>query len=1771
MVDVTSASRISTHYYKVAHLLLVTYAVYTAKEPTVDQFLLELELQIRNEHPKILITYYNKSLYYFRFDHLRQDSDNLNSEGGQTPSMNGDDHNLQLHLLYPQLSLKHENSVPADQLANPSRVIKNSAGKRDVNSKDELPDGHLAFASLSFLKAVKKTLVYNLSASGEMLLFGNYVVARVSGTSAQYAIVQIDPVLLANGDLIVSLSQRNTLALFDLSILNLDHVFRELASCFVIYVVPSGLRCHLYDTTSMQQSFTYMPPKSSSNLLRLLKLCTGVELKEQLQILWVKLIPNLQHLNNQTSKISRFVHGVDNKKYILWPWELCLLQFGSVEQNPIPKIAANSVDPLSLISDYILYSIQNFSNDFSQRATITSNTLYAPGTNGVATHQPFSVPSGFSTAMSTGDNDIKIEDPNMSIAEVNPEIPNIFDIDHSEDLFGNPSVLDDPSIDNLNLKSMEVKKEDESGDDSDLFGDSPELDTKSIDHPNMEAEALELKPHDVSDIVVDTPESVQKEAVEDFEILQNFEEDQLIFKGEFQQTPEKPGFINIPRDQMISAPINTTPMSYDDPGAPPPIMPTPLIPQSAAGMPGGPNSQSSTRPHTTPKVPSNSFPQSGRPLNPFAPKENKEQLQAEGKLSNVFSPIHFNPMIRSNIDTKYGKGGKFYVAREASAGPEESKFRIRETSVSLYENNRDSSVPREFPGENALFGDPNVSFKEASSHSSQGEIKNEKDKVMETEKDDDEEEDDEDKEEDDEESDVDEELNLNDLKSSPLKLNTHSGDIFQISSSNLNVPENQRGPSGSSNLQTSQANILLSPGPNVIKSSMTSKVDSPFGLGMGSIDATMTAFSPPIVNDLKQDLLQQMINRSDDINMQMNTNGNKELETAESANTPLSTSSSNNGISESSNCLPLILRNINVFSIPNSFMLKKIPGAWGSVQISTGFNMDVDEDEDDFDSSEGPLSVKLKNLDECLKWLTPNLVFDLGLENFEKRLQLKLPDFFSDEVINDVTDGEISTEVKNIFLSAFPLSYRVKLSEFLEDADDLSKVVSDTQIEIDNQLSFLDDITNDDILNSEDSSRKLKSVHWDSIYPEVRENQQNFHTYTELVLSVEDNRLEKKNDEDSVFALNEVKAKVFKNGESIVNLNFVGVKFWDYFNFNPINGPKKFQVLLISENDTRRQSESLFDVNNLNFLDLLKNNYKEGHFGSIKKLNLLTSDTRPDLEGISNGVMLIEKDDGPYRDYYRKINKKLKSLAELIKLDLINKTNRFEFDRPLLLLFVNFDSSINSILQISKICRNFKLFLNDHQLSLVKTFTHIIPWNHIIKQSDSRRRLRYLSTSKLSKLSMHLYNKCPNNDNHDSRVLLTSKDNTIKLYTNLVKEPPTTLHFKFLNKINKEGYSSTFHDDIFLHVAYERSVDKNWISAAWSDPLGVVTHTKSWFCPTTAKANSGDAHELGSLINEIWDISNNLFKKLNEDAVQRACGSGAKNFLVLTRISSIIPDDELVFWKRLTTKHKDISLLVLSANRLPKYLFSSKLPYVVPMDAGGSKTGAKGTFDDQATPNNLLQNAGHGRTSMSSAMSGADFFKSINGLSNAMSPSPSGAGMNVSSPMNNNAFNLHSPQQFLNVPSNFFSPLDAGVGGGNNVVNEADYVLKDPSLEILGVVPKIPLPSFNSPTRLGMRIGYLIREAKVEDTSSEVKYIVFEVTLLSCSSYWNLDAIMKILLNQYKKLIVLNEVMGTCQREPKDSSKESSASELRGLVPWHINAVVKTLDYLVHVNVDEQT
>lgn len=1604
-----AAPSLATHFYKLAHIHLVQYAVYGPPPQTAttssDQLLLELELRIRSDHPRSLVTYYNKNLYEFHFVHAELRSLDL-----------GKEYHLEQKCL--------EKASP-EQLLAPLKASGNGA-----NEAGEF----LAGAGTALLKAIKKLVLYSLSSSGKLRLFGNYAVAS-EGAGANH-VIHMDPIMFPNGDLLLLAFNRDVLVLYDTDILKVDRdslaagTATESLANFAIYLIPSGIRCHLYDTINVWESFTYIPPRNSENLVHLLGLCTGTNIECTENTLWVKLIPNLQHLNNQTSKIARFIHLVDNRKYILWPWSFCVLQFGHTEMITEGNSALELVDPLSLISDFMDFSI--------------TSSLQQPS----STQPPFSVPSVESTGASTGPtngHEITRTDP-LEMGDIPSLDVNLFEAtgDLQNDFFLNQNEIKLSAEEPLG----EVAEKSEDAEMDDLFGDFSDEEKDTVNEPSEAPQNGDMKIENgptetiealyTDDMALD-PEHPKTEEVEPSS-MPSQEEIPPKSTGSRPKRPETATYIDIPKDQMTVPALRkygSPPSSYNDPGAPLPIVPTPLIPQSA-GYPS--NSTMGAVPSSTPAI---------------------EVDQNESRL--VFSPLLFNPIIRSNIDTKYGKGGKFYVDKEQLLGPDDGTKKTRATSVTGFaypygSQKYDSESAQDDPVKKARLGlgltdadytyESEVVFDDTS-------VKSDADS------------------QEDEESDEDEELLGPEMApKSPLRLNVLdpyvSGDV-------------SRG--------TGMLSLPAGPGMTA-KLGLVARFDSPLGL-------------PALVQETSQMVSPSLVPKED---------SNEESDKKENdsmAGTPGSGTGSR-AITESSNCLPLILRGINVSSIPSVYLLNNVSG----VVPFTAAPADFNTDDDDFDTSRnGQLAVKTAHLETLLRWLSPALVFDLGWEAGAS-LMPKVP-FLEDE---DAENPPLLLE--KMLSEAFPRSYRVLLGELTAETTPSEASKDD----MDGQLNFLDDIINDDLLNPASQRKRLQALAWDALCVPDNAADDDYTLYRRILESIQASY----GAEETVFTLNSPKARVFKHEEA-VNIDSVGLRFWQYLNFRPVAGPKHFQMVVALE----PSPGTLLADHNRPFVDALVASYRENNLGSISPLA---------LEDDPEGLLLVDRPSAA-PDAYTQIGKRLGALVDMIKRDLLSKTGGFEFGRPLLLLFVSFDDALNAPIQIAQVCRRFRAALDAHQLPLVEFFAHVVPWKQVFKQHGDQRLLRYLSSHRLCQLATSLYNRCP-----------SGREQPSCLYTQLVKEPPTHIPFKFSSfKENADGA-----DDIFLHMAYERLVDKAWVAAAWLDPAGVVTHTRAWYAGFGAKS------DIGSICDDMWEASSELFKHLTSDTVKKTAGIGGRKYLVLTRVSSVIPDDELVHWKRLSVKHKDVSLVVLLVNRAPTTLFDGDAPPPTDPPSALDPAMVAPTIASTGTP--------------SAPGSAPDFFKGFANFDPSTVLSPAGA--NSTSP-STNGLAFHSPQQFLNVPGSFLSPQDfmasaaqGSSGGGSEKSRDPDMVLYDRAAELYGVVPRTPLPSFNSPTRMGMKVGYLLKKGPT--LGQQCQYWAYEVTLLSCLNQWQLDTVMRLLLGHYKKLVVLADVLGV--GVPKTVQKETEMDENgqappqngpTGMVPWHVRAVGKTLDYLVHIAVEE--
>ena len=119
------------------------------------------------------------------------------------------------------------------------------------------------------------------------------------------------------------------------------------------------------------------------------------------------------------------------------------------------------------------------------------------------------------------------------------------------------------------------------------------------------------------------------------------------------------------------------------------------------------------------------------------------------------------------------------------------------------------------------------------------------------------------------------------------------------------------------------------------------------------------------------------------------------------------------------------------------------------------------------------------------------------------------------------------------------------------------------------------------------------------------------------------------------------------------------------------------------------------------------------------------------------------------------------------------------------------------------------------------------------------------------------------------------------------------------------------HQNPLLHLCYERSVDKRWCVASWVDQSGKLNFTKSWcICEGVLGSESFE-----QIADEMMSITIDYVKSLS-----------SKTYVILTRLSNIIPDDELAEWKRLSMKNNDVLLVVMTAELESSTMIMSNNP-----------------------------------------------------------------------------------------------------------------------------------------------------------------------------------------------------------------------------------------------------
>ncbi|KAL3234861.1 Mediator of RNA polymerase II transcription subunit 13 [Nakaseomyces bracarensis] len=297
-------------------------------------------------------------------------------------------------------------------------------------------------------------------------------------------------------------------------------------------------------------------------------------------------------------------------------------------------------------------------------------------------------------------------------------------------------------------------------------------------------------------------------------------------------------------------------------------------------------------------------------------------------------------------------------------------------------------------------------------------------------------------------------------------------------------------------------------------------------------------------------------------------------------------------------------------------------------------------------------------------------------------------------------------------------------------------------------------------------------------------------------------------------------------------------QFTKYLNLKPLRGIKNFKFLLLTDS---------FREDCIQFISSLSQTYINHEFGFCEHLQLTNEDTK--------GLIYLT-------DFEE--NKLLLLAAQIVSYFSTNRSSGKEVAFMLLLPIQQ-----KSLAEIVEKTVQFQIIQNEVKAKIpnMELYLKIIPMDFI--------KNPLTSVDDYTNLCISIYNILP------SKVLK---------FTNIRKQIPEKLTFKTSQP------ASVFNYDAYIHLAYSRSVDKQWMFAALSDSTGKENMMKTWYLGSS-KGKFDEA------CNQIWEMALTLAGK-----------NYGKICLILTRLNGILPDDELMNWRRLSGRNIHLAVVCVDDN-----------------------------------------------------------------------------------------------------------------------------------------------------------------------------------------------------------------------------------------------------------------
>ena len=359
-----------SNLYEVEKIEKVNYQQYVPKNKD-DQWTIKMELLIRKDNPKSLVTLLSKELWRFSINDdpipplpYLEDVDQEAATGADallvSPVRISDD---ELHTLHT-----HERTE-----IKPDKV-----GEFGVDySKPNLPP-HYAL----FLKSLRRALYLNLALQAEnrIVQFSNACISLKPHDNVRNPLIQIEPHLFASGSLVLSVCTK------DLGLMPLteDLLNDEFLRSHALYIAPAGLRVHLVQPD--KKSYFTPPPENAEKLLATLKIAHGVDLGNAPDLKWVILVPNIAYSNDFIPSIASYLSTPANKETVSWPLQLCFAQpSGEALLNRPTKIQGTDSGTNKITENISFGNFQTAMDMIDDFIQIKQTAAYrTPGSSGIS-------------------------------------------------------------------------------------------------------------------------------------------------------------------------------------------------------------------------------------------------------------------------------------------------------------------------------------------------------------------------------------------------------------------------------------------------------------------------------------------------------------------------------------------------------------------------------------------------------------------------------------------------------------------------------------------------------------------------------------------------------------------------------------------------------------------------------------------------------------------------------------------------------------------------------------------------------------------------------------------------------------------------------------------------------------------------------------------------------------------------------------------------------------------------------------------------------------------------------------------------------------------------------------------------------------------------------------------------------------------------------------------------------------------------------------------